>query len=325
MSNSKVNKFENHFTAENCLGRIAIALAAHPFDYCKILIQLGFEPLPAYPSKTIFGRQRLALPGVFKYLGHIRRTDGFFGIYRGISYKLTTTLINGFVYVNVNEWQKQLYPSEVPVVSQTNQNGFEMDVEKLQKLLLYLGRETVSRFIALSISYPFHVMTVRICAQFIGREQHYDSVRSAVVDIYQTGGFSGFYAGFVPRFLGDCLVLWLGSSIIFVVNSWIDGESAVKSYVSASINFIVASLMYPFQLVSTVMACNGSNARSLAASAYTGPEFSNWIDCWKNLSELGQLKRGSSLLWRYQTNLTNAPLYHYNRDFDQNKYKLKEW
>jgi carrier protein len=168
-------------------------------------------------------------------------------------------------------------------------------------------------------------MTVRICAQFIGREQHYDSVRSAVVDIYQTGGFSGFYAGFVPRFLGDCLVLWLGSSIIFVVNSWIDGESAVKSYVSASINFIVASLMYPFQLVSTVMACNGSSARSLAASAYTGPEFSNWIDCWKNLSELGQLKRGSSLLWRYQTNLTNAPLYHYNRDFDQNKYKLKEW
>ena len=93
MSNSKLYTFENQFTLENCVGRVVIAVIAHPFDLAKILIQLGYEPLPPYPTKTLFGRQRLALPGVFQYLGHIRRMDGFFGIYRGIGYKLSSVLI----------------------------------------------------------------------------------------------------------------------------------------------------------------------------------------------------------------------------------------
>ena len=326
MSNSKLYSFENQFTLENCVGRIVIAVIAHPFDLAKILIQLGYEPLPPYPTKTLFGRQRLALPGVFQYLGHIRRTDGFFGIYRGIGYKLSSVLINGFVYVNVNEYLKQLYPEEKsPSLEPSDtSNPLGIDLQKFYKLLRYLSRETGSRLIASLISYPFHVMTVRICAQFVGRETDYDTLFGAVADIYKTGGITGFYSGFVPRFMGDILVLWISSNIVFVINNWIDGESTAKSYVSASVNFIVSSLFYPFQLVSTVMCCNGYNARSLAASAYTGPEYANWVDCWRQLSQLGEIKRGSSLLWRYQTNVINAPLYH-NPTPKSQKLKLKEW
>lgn len=332
MSNSKIYSFENQFSLENLVGRVVIALAAHPFDLAKILIQLGYEPLPPYPTKTLFGRHRLALPGVFSYLGHIRRTDGYFGLYRGISYKLSTTLINGFVYVNVNEYLKQVYPDVTPTTTSPateltdKQNMFGIDEQKYKKLLKYLGRETVSRLAALVVSYPFHVMTVRVCAQFVGRETQYDSLFGAVVDIYRTGGIFAFFSGFVPRLSHEILALWISSNVIFVLNSWVDGASPLKSYVSASVNFIVSSLLYPFQLVSTVMCCNGYNARSLAASAYTGPEYSNWIDCWAQLSRLGELKRGSSLLWRYQQNIINAPLYHNpNLQLRDSQLRLKEW
>ena len=323
MSNSK---FENQFSLENCVGRVVIAVIAHPFDLAKTLIQLGYEPLPPYPTKTLFGRPRLALPGVFPYLGHIRRRDGFFGIYRGIGYKLSSVLINGFVYVNVNEYLKQIYPEEKTTSPELteNTNLLGIDSQKFNKLLKFLSRETVSRLIALLVSYPFHVMTVRMCAQFVGQETDYDTIFGAIADIYRTGGITGFYSGFIPRFVGDALVLWVSSNIVFVINNFVDGDSAAKSYVSASINFIVSSLFYPFHLVSTVMCCNGPNARSLAASAYTGPEYANWVDCWRQLSQLGELKRGSSLLWRYQTNVINAPLYH-NPTQKPMKLMLKEW
>lgn len=308
------------------MGRIVISLMTYPIDYVKILIQLGYEPLPPYPTRTIFGRQRLALPGLFKYMGHIQRTDGFFSIYRGIGYKLTSVLINGFVYVNVNESLKSLQLSEQKSSSDQKENTTSsgIDWQKYSKLCIDLSRETGSRLIALLVSYPFQVMTVRVCAQFVGTETQYNSLFGAVADIYQTGGIAGFYSGFIPRYLGDVLCLWIGSNVIFFVNSWIDGESLTKSYVSASVNFIVSSVLYPFQLVSTVMCCNGSNARSLAASAYTGPEFTNWVDCWRYLSQMGEIKRGSALLWRYQNPMFIAPLYT-NPVPKGSNLKIKEW
>ena len=36
------------------------------------------------------------------------------------------------------------------------------------------------------------------------------------------------------------------------------------------------------------------------------PIYANWVDCWSDLSHKNQLKRGSSLLWRYYTGPTNA-------------------
>ncbi|XP_054166453.1 mitochondrial carrier homolog 2-like [Oppia nitens] len=327
MSNSKTYQFENQFTLENCVGRVVIAVVGHPFDFVKTLIQLGYEPLPPYPTTTIFGRHRLALPGVFRYIGHIRRTDGLCGIYRGIGYKLTSVLVNGFIYVNLSEYLKHLYPEEESLNEDKKDEDKQStpDLQKYVKLCQYLSRETASRFVALLASYPFQVMTVRVCAQFVGRETHYDTLFGAIKDIYRTGGVSGFYAGFMPRFLGDVLVLWIGSNIIFVANSWIDGDSTTKNYVSASVNFIVSSLLYPFQLVSTVMSCNGQSARSLAASAYTGHPYANWVDCWRHLSQLGEIKRGSSLLWRYQSTVLTAPLIHSTAVDRETRYRPKEW
>ncbi|GFU42585.1 mitochondrial carrier 2 [Trichonephila clavipes] len=40
-------------------------------------------------------------------------------------------------------------------------------------------------------------------------------------------------------------------------------------------------------------------ARLKAGVPTNMPIYLNWLDCWSHLSAIGQLKRGSSLLWRY--------------------------
>ena len=46
--------------------KAASALAFHPSEYAKTLIQLGHEPLPMTHTKTLMGRPALALPSVFR-------------------------------------------------------------------------------------------------------------------------------------------------------------------------------------------------------------------------------------------------------------------
>lgn len=115
----------------------------------------------------------------------------------------------------------------------------------------------------------------------------------------------------MPRFLYDVFLLWSTHGILLLVKGLVldrmksedssdRGSAPFESYIAASVNFLLASTMYPFHVVSTVMACNGSAAASLEASALEGRDFVDWTECWKHLSSLGQLKRGSSLLWRYQ-------------------------
>lgn len=305
------SRLKNNFTIEEAIGRVAIAVAAHPFDYVKILVQLGYEPLPAFTTRTIFRTTRLAYPGVFTYLGYIRRQDGFQGMFRGLTYKVLYTLINGYVHVNLTEVVKQI--EEEKAAKNADGAGNESDegavaagryftVERIRKLMDKLLRETLCNFVSLTVSYPFQLMVIRSCAQFVGREAIYDGIGGAVSDIYANGGVAGFYAGFMPKFYGNVLILWTSHGLIFLVKGFIEGESTVQGYLAASINFVVASLMYPFTVVSTVMAVNGSGAASLEA-ARLSPDFMDWGDCWRHLSQLGQIKRGSSLFWRYQPHL----------------------
>jgi len=114
----------------------------------------------------------------------------------------------------------------------------------------------------------------------------------------------------MPRFLYDVFLLWSTHGIILLAKGLIldrmrsedapDRGAPFESYLAATVNFLLASTMYPFHVVSTVMACNGTSAASINASALN-PELVDWTEAWKHLSSLGQLKRGSSLLWRYQT------------------------
>nr|CAD7412061.1 unnamed protein product [Timema cristinae] len=66
-------------------------------------LQIGHEPIPPYPTKTIFGKPALALPNVFKYVLYIKSVDGFIGIYRGLAPKLCSNAISGFTFHKVSD------------------------------------------------------------------------------------------------------------------------------------------------------------------------------------------------------------------------------
>lgn len=313
-----------NFTVEEALGRATLAFLGHPFDYVKILVQLGYEPMPAYPSKTMWGRPTMALPNLFKYLQYIKRTDGYTGLYRGVRFKIAYALVHGFVYVNATEMVKAIHNSNQQIEKKKTEDGEDesttgakrevtgiFTLKQIRELLEKLMTETICKFLALGVSYPFQVMVIRCCSQFVGRETTYDTFTGAVCDIYNNSGLRGFYVGFVPRFLGECLILWTTHGLIFVVKGLLFSETEstnmIQGYVSVSINFLVTSLMYPFQLVSTVMVCNGTDAASLESSALSGRDpYVDWIDCWQHLSRIGCLKRGASLFFRNQPDITKS-------------------
>lgn len=196
----------NKFTYDEAVGRAAIALLGHPFDYVKILIQLGYEPLPPYATKTLFGTPKLALPNVFTYLGYIRRVDGQFGWFRGVKYKIASSLIYNFVYINTSEIATRFVvvdevEDEATVEGDQRMNRKSKNPtfsrENLEKTIESLMRETFCKFLALAASYPLHVMVIRSCAQFVGRETIYDNMGSGVRDILDNSGIRGLYAGLV--------------------------------------------------------------------------------------------------------------------------------
>lgn len=285
--------FDSYFLVGDLLNRTEVF--RHPFDYMTTLVQIGYEPLPPTLTTSIFGRPQYRLPGFYTYLKFIANTDGFLGLWRGLGYNMTHAITSTFVYCNVSQWQKENVEIFKPL-----KQSHDAKYKNSKNLVLSLSLETISKFASFVVAYPFHVMMVRSMAQFIGRETHYDSVFSAIADIYQTGGLAGFYAGIGPCFFGECLLLLIESGLIYLLKSSNQVDKMFYPFIVSSISIVARSLIYPFRIVSTVMACNGPSARSLAASAYTAPEYVNWIQCWSTLYHRGDLKRGSSLFWRYQ-------------------------
>ncbi|RWS29954.1 mitochondrial carrier 2-like protein [Leptotrombidium deliense] len=303
MSVSKI-EWRNRFTAVDFVGRATFAVALHPFEYAKILIQLGYEPFEAYQTTTIFLRKRMALPGIFSYLKLICHTDGWTGLYRGLTYKICYSLIHQFVFVNTSDVLEQLR-NNADTVDENDKTSSEL--QTVEKLFKNITEETICKVVSISVSYPFQVLLIRSCAQFIGKETVYDSMPSAIRNIYTNEGFLGFYAGFGPLIIGECLALWLSHSIVFIVERCIvrSGVSYdLQTYISTTTNYVVQSFMYPFHVVATVMSLN--SCQSLTNSI-KDPQFVNWVQCWQHLSSLGQLKRGSSLLFRYPVSVNQKP------------------
>lgn len=147
-------------------------------------------------------------------------------------------------------------------------------------------------------SYPFHVLLVRNFASFVGKEIVYDYPLSALKDIIKNEGIAGLYAGFVPKLIGDLSCLVITKSIIILLIKPYLNVPEYSSVLTTIVNFMVPAILYPFNLVSTVMSING--CKSLEA-ANLEPEFLSWTECWSHLSSMGNIKRGSSIIWRVQT------------------------
>ncbi|XP_029437937.1 mitochondrial carrier homolog 2 isoform X2 [Rhinatrema bivittatum] len=171
----------------------------------------------------------------------------------------------------------------------------------LNQVIKETSREMVARSAATLITHPFHVITLRCMVQFIGRETKYCGIYDSVATVYREEGILGFFAGVIPRLLGDVISLWLCNMLAYLINTYAldNGMSSMgemKGYSQAVTGFFASMLTYPFVLVSNLMAVN--NCGLAGGSLPYAPVYCTWLDCWKQLSREGNLSRGNSLFFR---------------------------
>ncbi|KAL8578918.1 hypothetical protein ACOMHN_001880 [Nucella lapillus] len=273
-----------------------VTTTLHPLGYAKVLIQAGYEPLPPSPCVSLFGRESLVYPNVLRYISHIKKVDGFTGLYRGLFPRVLSGTLGNFLQSSVAEKLKAAI-ADMPL---EEGNEGEEDNELavfLRGFCIDTAQETVSRCCGIIASHPFQVITVRCMLQFVGRETAYDSLFSSIREVYENDGILGFFAGLMPRLVGEIMMVWVTNLMARLLNRYLVEEKDMKSYTAAACGLVVSHFTYPFTLISNIMAANGSGL--LAASPPRVPRYDNWLDCFNDLQAKSQLKRGASMFWRY--------------------------
>ncbi|MBN3303731.1 MTCH2 protein, partial [Amia calva] len=306
--------------ADTC-GQIALGsgltVLSHPLMYIKVLVQVGHEPLPPTLGRNIFGRQVYQLPGLFAYAKHIVKIDGKSGLFKGLAPRLCAgtigTLVHSSVLQESGNGKKEDCSSLQHVVNEfkgcdnvsVSVSGcvcfFKSPLPAFSSPLSQTTKEMVARSCATIVTHPFHVITLRCMVQFIGRETKYSGVFDSMVTIYKEEGILGFFAGLIPRLLGDIFSLWICNMLAHLINTYAIDSSMnhmgeIKNCFQAVTGFFASMVTYPFVLVSNVMAVNNCGlAGGLPPYASVYP---NWVDCWRHLSREGNMSRGNSLFFR---------------------------
>uniref|UniRef100_A0A7N8Y813 Mitochondrial carrier homolog 2 n=1 Tax=Mastacembelus armatus TaxID=205130 RepID=A0A7N8Y813_9TELE len=254
-----------------------LTVLSHPLMYIKVLIQVGHEPLPPTLGRNLFGRQVYQLPGLFAYAKHIIKIDGKVGLFKGLGPRLWASTIGTVVH------------------SKVVQKCQEPDALEVSLFFPHL----FSRYM-FSLT-CFSVITLRCMVQFIGRETKYSGVLDSIVTVYREEGILGFFAGLIPRLLGDVLSLWICNLLAHLINTYAIDDSMshtgeIKNCSQAVTGFFASMLTYPFVLVSNLMVVNNCGlAGGLPPYAAVYP---TWVDCWRHLSREGNMSRGNSLFFR---------------------------
>uniref|UniRef100_A0A8C7XN62 Mitochondrial carrier homolog 2 n=1 Tax=Oryzias sinensis TaxID=183150 RepID=A0A8C7XN62_9TELE len=270
-----------------------LTVLSHPLMYIKVLIQVGHEPLPPTLGRNLFGRQAQHLPGLFSYAKHIVKIDGKVGLFKGLVPRLCASTIGTFVHSKVVEVPLLYVVIEIDKTTKTTARNIHRCV--------ITTKEMIARSCATVITHPFHVITLRCMVQFIGRETKYSGVFDSIVTIYREEGILGFFAGLIPRLLGDVLSLWICNMLAHLINTYTIDDSMnhkgeIKNCSQAATGFLASMLTYPFVLVSNLMAINNCGlAGGLPPYASIYP---SWVDCWRHLSREGNMGRGNSLFFR---------------------------
>ncbi|KAH8234934.1 hypothetical protein KR032_005864 [Drosophila birchii] len=272
--------------------RLGVSAALHPLEYSKTLMQLGYEPIAARPGKSFLGKPVMELPNIFQYAGHIRRIDGFYGCYRGLAPKLVGSIVALVVSDRVADKLGLVQTEEIKDDSHLSEEEMQVPFKSSLK------RDIVVTVTGIVASHPFHVISLRMMAQFVGRESLYTSIVGSVAEIWKTEGIGGFFAGLVPKLLCDVACLVLTSSTVYILNKYVIKDPLGRQYNAGFTQFFVSTMLYPLQVVSTCSAVSGS--RLLAGQPPIMPAYKNWVDCWNDLQARGDLKRGSSLFFRSQ-------------------------
>ncbi|KAI8426434.1 hypothetical protein MSG28_005270, partial [Choristoneura fumiferana] len=236
---------------------LLVTTVCHPMEYAKVLIQLGYEPLAPRRSTTLFGRPAMILPNVFQYIKFIKASDGFFGCYRGLSARVLGLIASSQLT------SKVIHAVGIDLPEINDPPNIVTDDEPKAEDYIKLGRrDMIMHAASVVVSYPFHVVSVRMMASFIGKEEDYCSLFGAVVSIYRDDGIRGFFHGIVPKLLGDLTCVAVTGILAYYVNKYLVKTKDLRYYTVPLLTFVTSTLTYPLVVVSTCMAVAGSSLQA---------------------------------------------------------------
>lgn len=271
-----------------------LTVLSHPLMYVKVLVQVGHEPLPPTLGRTFFGRQVHHLPGLFAYAKHIIKIDGKRGLFNGLVPRLCAANIGTIVHSKVLQ---KCHDQNLKILGSDEKT----EEGSIQHAVNETTKEMIARSCATIVTHPFHVITLRCMVQFIGRETKYSGIFDSVLTIYKEEGILGFFAGLIPRLLGDILSLWICNMLTHLFNTYALGDqpshaNEIKNCSQAATGFFASMITYPFVLVSNLMAVN--NCGLAGGVKPYADVYGSWLDCWRHLSQERNMGRGNSLFFR---------------------------
>lgn len=245
---------------------VGFGLAGYPLYLARTLIQIGYEPTQPDP----YGR----LPNIFSYIAIIREQRGYWALYTGLSYYLPAVVLKKSTY---------------DLLASVTNHKKEIDRCDASEIIAVCLRESALKINTTLITYPLVTIGVGyISSVFFGTKEAVDYTVETL------------YKGVIPKLIIEVTMVWVSIISRRLTISLVEDELA-QAIVSRVPPFIVQAFMYPFNVVSTVMADNGCSGMN--------PKFDHWRDCFQYLRENNQLKRGSSFFYRrsfYRTSIAGG-------------------
>lgn len=239
---------------------VTFSVAGYPIYMARTLMQIGYEPT----APDQYGR----LPNIFTYISIIREQKGYLALYTGLRYYLPAVVLKKSAY---------------DVMATVTNHKKEKDRCDASEIIAVCFRESALRIQTTILTYPLMTLGVGyISAAFFGTKE---TVKYTLATLYK---------GIVPKLIVEVTMVWVSVISRRLTVNLVHDELA-QAIISRLPPFIVQAFLYPFNVVSTVMADNGRSG--------VNPEFKQWQECFRYLRAHNQLKRGNSFFFRrdYQT------------------------
>lgn len=197
----------------------------------------------------------LSLCTLFSILvGHIKKIDGLAGCFRGLTPKLVGNILSSHFGEQIAD-----YFDYKKLGEEKEFDNPENELEDYYKRYeIKLKRDLVTHTAGAIIASPFHVISIRMMAQFVGKETKYSTIFGSIIQIYKDEGIWGFFSGLIPRLVFDLSCVIVASTATYVVGRHFIREKEGRAYFGSLSSFICSSIFYPLNVVSTCMVVNGS-------------------------------------------------------------------
>ena len=159
----------------------------------------------------------------FISVSHIKSVDGLSGCYRGLSPKLLGNIVS-------THFSEQIADKLGMAKVDENEKDDMTEEEYYKRFETQLKRNVVVHAAGAVISSPFHVISIRMMAQFVGREAKYDSIFGSLTQIYKDEGILGFFSGLIPRLLFDVTCVVVASTATYLVGRHFIREKEGRAY-----------------------------------------------------------------------------------------------